>query len=60
LFRLTVLGHGLLRQAVAAGYEDATHMKSDRDLDALHERDDFKALLRELETEARDRPKGQE
>ncbi len=28
---------------------DAAHMKQDTDLDALRDRDDFKALLRELE-----------
>jgi tetratricopeptide (TPR) repeat protein len=40
----------LLRQAVAKGYKDAEHMKSDHDLKALRERDDFKKLLAELET----------
>ena len=39
----------ILRQAVAKGYKDAPHMKQDRDLDALRERDDFKKLLAELE-----------
>ncbi len=37
------------RQAVAAGYKDAAHIKQDKDLGALRERDDFKALLAELE-----------
>jgi hypothetical protein len=40
----------LLKQAVAKGYKDAAHMRRDRDLDALRERDDFKKLLAELET----------
>jgi hypothetical protein len=47
----------LLRQAVAAGYKDAAHMKKDPDLDALRDRDDFKALLKELEAVKPDGPK---
>jgi tetratricopeptide (TPR) repeat protein/tRNA A-37 threonylcarbamoyl transferase component Bud32 len=39
----------LLKQAIAKGYKDAAHMKQDRDLDALRERDDFKSLLKEVE-----------
>jgi hypothetical protein len=39
-----------LRQAVAAGYTDLAHLKTDRDLDALRNRTDFKALLAELGT----------
>jgi hypothetical protein len=39
----------LLRQAIAKGYKDAGHMKQDKDLDALREREDFKKLLKELE-----------
>jgi tRNA A-37 threonylcarbamoyl transferase component Bud32 len=39
-----------LRQAVAAGYESATEMKTDKDLDALRDREDFQKLLAELET----------
>jgi tetratricopeptide (TPR) repeat protein len=38
-----------LRQAVAKGYKDATHMKKDKDLDSLRQRDDFRKLLAELE-----------
>ena len=38
-----------LRQAVAKGYKDVAHLKSDTDLDALRQRDDFKLLLKELE-----------
>ena len=39
----------LLKQAVAKGYKDAAHMKKDKDLDPLREREDFKQLLAELE-----------
>ena len=38
-----------LRQAVAAGYRNVAHMKSDTDLDALVPRPDFQQLLQELE-----------
>ena len=31
----------LLRQAVAKGYKEAAHMKKDKDLDALRDREDF-------------------
>ena len=41
-----------LKQAVAAGYKDVGHMKQDKDLDALRDREDFKALMRELEAKA--------
>ena len=34
-----------LKQAVAAGYKDADHMKDHKDLDALRDREDFKTLL---------------
>ncbi len=37
-----------LRKAVAAGYKNASHMSKDSDLNALRERDDFKALLAAL------------
>jgi tetratricopeptide (TPR) repeat protein len=39
-----------LKRAVAAGYKDAAHMKQDKDLDALRDREDFKKLLAELES----------
>jgi serine/threonine protein kinase/tetratricopeptide (TPR) repeat protein len=39
----------LLHQAVKAGWKDAAHMKQDKDLDALRERDDFKKLIADLE-----------
>ena len=39
----------LLKQAVEKGYKDVTRMKKDTDLDALRDRADFKALLKELE-----------
>jgi serine/threonine protein kinase/tetratricopeptide (TPR) repeat protein len=38
-----------LRQAVAAGYKDADHMRKDKDLDTLRGRDDFQKLLAGLE-----------
>ena len=38
-----------LKQAVAAGYKDAAHMKQDNDLDSLRHREDFKKLVAELE-----------
>ncbi|HXG09866.1 MAG TPA: hypothetical protein VNK04_08770 [Gemmataceae bacterium] len=38
----------LLRDAVAKGFKDAAHMKKDRDLDPLRQREDFQELLREL------------
>jgi tetratricopeptide (TPR) repeat protein len=34
-----------LTKAVAAGYKDAAHMAKDKDLDALRDRPDFRALL---------------
>jgi serine/threonine protein kinase/tetratricopeptide (TPR) repeat protein len=43
----------LLRQAVTRGYKNARHMSSDPDLKALHQRDDFKKLLAELQENAR-------
>jgi serine/threonine protein kinase/tetratricopeptide (TPR) repeat protein len=38
-----------LKQAVAAGYTNAAHLKKDRALDVLRDRDDFKKLLAVLE-----------
>ena len=38
-----------LHKAVAAGYSDVAHMKRDKDLDALREREDFKKLISELQ-----------
>ena len=38
-----------LRQAVAAGYNNVGHMKNNKDLDPLREREDFKKLMQELE-----------
>jgi tetratricopeptide (TPR) repeat protein len=40
----------LLKQAVANGYKEAAHMKQDKDLDLLRERDDFKKLLAHLDS----------
>jgi hypothetical protein len=45
-------GMDWLKRAVAAGYNDAAHMKKDKDLDALRDREDFKKLLAELEGKA--------
>ena len=39
----------MLRDAVAKGYKDADHMKKDKDLDPLREREDFKNVVAELE-----------
>jgi len=39
----------LLEQAVAAGYKDAAHMRKDKDLDSVRNRDDFKKLIGELD-----------
>ena len=39
----------LLKQAVAKGYKDAAQLKKDAALDALRDRADFKALMKELE-----------
>jgi serine/threonine protein kinase len=42
-----------LKQAIAAGFHDAAHMKEDKDLDALRNRGDFKKLLAELEAKGK-------
>lgn len=39
----------LLRQSIEAGFKNAAHIKKDRDLDAIRNRDDFQAILIELE-----------
>ena len=41
-----------MKQAIAKGYKNAAHMKRDKDLDPLRQRDDFKKLLTELEAMA--------
>lgn len=41
----------LLQQAVKAGWEDASQMKQDANLDPLRDREDFQKLLAELEKE---------
>jgi len=43
----------LLKQAIAAGYKDAAHMKKDKDLDPLRTRDDFKKMTAELDAKIR-------
>lgn len=45
----------LLKQAVAAGYQDVAHLKKDKDLDELRERVNFKTLVAKLEA-GQDRP----
>jgi hypothetical protein len=37
-----------LRRAVAAGYHDHAHMRTDTDLDVLRPRDDFRRLMLDL------------
>jgi hypothetical protein len=46
----------LLRQAVAAGYNDIGHMKQDNDLNVLRMRDEFQKLIAELEAKQQDTP----
>jgi tetratricopeptide (TPR) repeat protein/tRNA A-37 threonylcarbamoyl transferase component Bud32 len=38
-----------LRKAIEAGYKNPEHIRRDRDLNAIRDRDDFKALVAELE-----------
>ena len=38
----------MLRDAVAKGYKDADHMQTDKDLDPLRAREDFKTMVAEL------------
>jgi hypothetical protein len=38
-----------LQKAVAAGYRNVAHMRTDTDLDALRQREDFQKLMREVE-----------
>jgi eukaryotic-like serine/threonine-protein kinase len=42
----------LLHKAVKEGWNDAEHTATDTDLDPLHDRDDFKKLLMDLEKKA--------
>jgi serine/threonine protein kinase/tetratricopeptide (TPR) repeat protein len=44
----------MLNQAVARGYQNAAHLKEDRDLDALRQRADFQKLLADLENAKKD------
>ncbi len=46
-----------LKNAVAAGYDDLIAMKTDKDLDTLRDRADFKRLLAELETKQEQKKK---
>jgi serine/threonine protein kinase/Flp pilus assembly protein TadD len=47
----------LLRDAVAKGFKDAAHMKKDRDLAPLRNRDDFQKLLADLEAQSETQPR---
>jgi serine/threonine protein kinase/tetratricopeptide (TPR) repeat protein len=40
----------MLQRAVKAGYKDVKQLRTDKDLDPLRDRDDFKKLLAELES----------
>jgi tetratricopeptide (TPR) repeat protein len=44
----------LLKQAVARGYQNAAHMKQNRDLDVLRQRPDFQKLLANVEKAKKD------
>jgi serine/threonine protein kinase/tetratricopeptide (TPR) repeat protein len=44
----------LLKQAVAKGFKNAAHIKQDKDLVALREREDFKKLVTDLEAAKKD------
>lgn len=46
----------LLRSAIKAGYRDVAHLKRDRDLGALRDREDFKKLILELESKSPPEP----
>ena len=43
----------MLRDAVAKGYKDADHMQTDKDLDPLRAREDFKTVVAELEAKVK-------
>jgi tetratricopeptide (TPR) repeat protein len=43
----------MLRDAVAKGYKDAGHMQTDKDLDPLRAREDFKTVVAELEAKVK-------
>jgi tetratricopeptide (TPR) repeat protein len=45
-----------LKRAVTAGFKNVEHMKTDKDLDPLREREDFKKLIAELEAKAKETP----
>jgi hypothetical protein len=42
----------LLQKAVQAGYNDAANLAKDSDLESLHDREDFRKLITELQTAA--------
>ena len=43
----------MLRDAAAKGYKYVEHMKKDKDLDPLRQREDFKKLLAEVEAKSK-------
>ncbi len=47
----------MLREAVAKGYENVEHVKKEKALDALREREDFKKVVTELEVARQARSK---
>ena len=48
---------GMLRDAVAKGYKDVEHLRTNKDLDPLREREDFKKVVAELEAAKEAPPK---
>ncbi len=43
----------MLRDALAKGYNDADHMRTDKDLDPLRSREDFKTVVADLEAKVK-------
>jgi tetratricopeptide (TPR) repeat protein len=43
----------MLRDALAKGYNDADHLQTDKDLDPLRSREDFKTMVAELEAKVK-------
>ena len=46
----------LLRRAVQAGYKNIAHMQTDKDLDGLRDREDYKKLILELKEQKKESP----
>lgn len=49
----------LLRKAMVAGYKEVAHIRKDPDLDSVRDREDFKALLKEMENKSAAKPEKQ-